>query len=49
MSTTFHPQTDGWTEHVNYIIEDILRCYVNLVHDDWDEFFAMVEFAYNDS
>jgi len=49
MSTVFHPQTDGQTEQVNRILEDMLRHYVNPVQDDWDEFLAVVEFAYNSS
>ena len=28
MSTTYHPQTDGQTERVNQVIEDMLRMYV---------------------
>ena len=49
MSTTFRPQTDEHTERVNPILEDMLRHYVNLVQDDWDELLAAVEFAYNNS
>jgi hypothetical protein len=36
-------------EHVNRIIEDMLRHYVNPMYDDWDEFLDKVEVAYNDS
>jgi hypothetical protein len=49
MSTAFHPQTVGQTEWVNRILEDMLRHYVNPMQDDWDEFLAVVEFAYNSS
>ena len=49
MSTAFHPQTDGQTERVNRILEDMLWPYVNPMQDDWDEFLAVVEFAYNSS
>jgi len=49
MSTAFHPQTNKHAEQVNRILEDMLRHYVNQVQDDWDEFLAVVEFAYNNS
>jgi hypothetical protein len=49
MSTTFHPQNNKHAEWVNRILEDMLRHYVNPMQDDWDEFLAMVEFAYNNS
>ncbi len=48
MSTAFHPQTDGQTERMNRVLEDMLRhYYVNGYHDDWDEYLATAEFAYN--
>jgi hypothetical protein len=47
-STAFHPQCDGQTEQVNQV-EDMLRCYVNAVHDDWDQHLPLVEFAYNNA
>ena len=49
MSIAFHSQINGQTEHVNHIIEDMLRHYVHLVQDSLNEFLAMVEFVYNDS
>src|SRR3954454_10081906 len=36
MSTAFHPQTDGQTEHANRTLEDMLRAYVGYRQDDWD-------------
>ena len=47
MSTSDHPETDGQTERVNRVLEEILRGYVQS-HTDWSEFLPMVEFAIND-
>lgn len=49
MSTAFHPQTDGQTERVNRILEDMLRHYVSPTQDDWDMYLSLVEFAYNNA
>jgi transposase InsO family protein len=47
MSTAFHPQTDGQTERVNRILEDMLRAFVCARQSDWDVYLPSVEFAYN--
>lgn len=47
MSTAFHPQTDGNTERVNRLMQDILRHYVGPDHTDWDKYLGLVEFAIN--
>ena len=47
MSTVFHSQTNGQTERVNRILEDMLRHYVSPTQDDWDLYLSLVEFAYN--
>ena len=49
MSNTFHPQTDGQTERTNRTLEEMLRAYVSLEHDDWDAKLACAEFAINNS
>ena len=49
MSTTYHPQTDGQTERVNGVLEDILRHFVGPYQNDWDDLLAPVEFALNNS
>jgi hypothetical protein len=36
-STTFHPQTDGQTERVNQILEDMLRACALDYGSSWDE------------
>src|SRR5882672_10591598 len=47
-STAYHPQTDGQTEQVNQEVEQFLRLFVNQRQDDWYEWLAIAEFAYND-
>eukprot|EP00253_Pinus_taeda_P018433 PITA_18433 len=46
-STAYHPQTDGQTERVNQVLEDMLRAYVMLKPGQWEEYLHLVEFAYN--
>jgi hypothetical protein len=49
MSTANHPQTDGQAERANGLIEEVLRSYVNIHQNDWDEHLPTVEYAANDS
>jgi len=49
MSTAFHPQTDGKTEHLNQTIEAYLWAFVAKDQDDWVNLLPMAEFAYNNS
>ena len=35
-STTYHPQTDGQTERVNQVLEDMLRMYVMDKPSKWE-------------
>jgi hypothetical protein len=46
-STTYHPQTDGQTERVNQILEDMLRMHVMHQPKKWEDYLPLVEFAYN--
>jgi transposase InsO family protein len=48
-SSSYHPQTDGETERVNQIVEDVLRAYVIHFDKSWDKSLALAEFAYNNS
>ncbi|KAA3483518.1 Retrovirus-related Pol polyprotein from transposon 17.6 [Gossypium australe] len=48
-STAFHPLTDGQSEQVIQILEDMLRCCVLEVEGNWEKFLPLVEFAYNSS
>eukprot|EP00253_Pinus_taeda_P009514 PITA_09514 len=45
----YHPRTDGQTEQVNQVVEDMLRAYVMQQLTKWEEYFHLVEFAYNNS
>jgi hypothetical protein len=46
-STTYHPESDGQTERVNRVIEDMLRMYVMDKPSRWEDYRHLVEFAYN--
>ncbi|KAG8474927.1 hypothetical protein CXB51_031636 [Gossypium anomalum] len=48
-STAFHPQTDGQSERVIQILEDMLRCCVLEFQGSWEKYLPLVEFAYNNS
>ncbi|KAG8473004.1 hypothetical protein CXB51_034923 [Gossypium anomalum] len=48
-STAFHPQTDGQSERVIQILEDMLRCCVLEFQGSWERYLPLVEFAYNNS
>lgn len=46
-STAFHPQTDGQTERINAVLEQILRATTSYRQDDWVEWLGTAEFAVN--
>jgi transposase InsO family protein len=48
-STAYHPQTDGQTERVNVVLEDMLRACVLSSRGSWGSWLPLVEFAYNNS
>jgi len=48
-STAFHPQSDGQSERVIQILEDMLRGCVIDFRGSWEEFLPLAEFAYNNS
>ena len=48
-SSAYHPQTDGQTERINQILEDMLRACVLSYGKKWDECLPLAEFSYNNS
>jgi hypothetical protein len=46
-STTYHPQLDGQTEHVNQELEQYIQIFVSKRQNDWDTLLLLGEFAYN--
>jgi hypothetical protein len=48
-SSAYHPQTDGQTERVNQILENMLRACVLHYGKDWDKCLSLAEFSYNNS
>jgi transposase InsO family protein len=48
-SSAYHLQTDGQTERVNKILEDMLRACVMEYPGSWDKNLPWAEFLYNNS
>ncbi|GMF60177.1 unnamed protein product [Phytophthora fragariaefolia] len=48
MSTAAHPETDGQTERVNRVLEDVLRSYATSF-TSWSKFLPLAEFALNNA
>jgi transposase InsO family protein len=48
-SSAYHPLTDGQTERVNQILEDMLRACVMEYSSSWDKNLSWAEFSYNNS
>jgi hypothetical protein len=49
LRTTYHPETDGKTERVNQVMEDMLRMYVMDNQTHWEKYLPLVDFAYNNN
>ncbi|GKG06709.1 putative reverse transcriptase domain-containing protein, partial [Tanacetum coccineum] len=49
MSTVYHPQTDGQSDHTIQTLEDLLRACVLDFRGSWDVHLPLVEFLYNNS
>ena len=48
-SSAYHPQTDGQTERINQILEDMFRACVLAYPQKWDQCLPLAEFSYNNS
>jgi hypothetical protein len=48
-SNTYHPQSDGQTERVNKVLEDLLRAYMLTFDRNWESSLPYTEFSYNNS
>jgi hypothetical protein len=46
-STAYHLQTNGQTERMNQILEDMIRMHVMHQPKKWEDYLPLVEFAYN--
>jgi hypothetical protein len=47
--SAYHPQTDGQTERVNQILEDMLRACALQYGRSWDKILPCAKFSYNNS
>ncbi|TFY53494.1 hypothetical protein EVG20_g10089 [Dentipellis fragilis] len=47
LSTAYHPQTDGESEHFNQEFEKYLRAFCNYRQDDWVKWIPFAEFSHN--
>src|SRR5713101_1775796 len=47
LSTAYHPQTDGQTEHLNQELEQFLQAFCNMRQSDWVPLLPFAEFAHN--
>nr|GEZ32454.1 putative reverse transcriptase domain-containing protein [Tanacetum cinerariifolium] len=49
LSTAYHPQTDGQSEHIIQTLEDMLRACIIDFGGSWDVHLPLAEFSYNNS
>jgi transposase InsO family protein len=47
--SSYHPQTDGQTERIHQILEDMLRASILHFDKSWDKCLTLAEFSYNNS
>jgi hypothetical protein len=46
---SYHPQTNGQTERISHILEDMLRSSILHFDKSWDKCLSLAEFSYNNS
>jgi hypothetical protein len=49
LNSPYHPETDGQTERMNRLLEDMLRHYISPTQNDWNEWLPLLQFATNNS
>ncbi|KAJ1276549.1 hypothetical protein BS78_05G222500 [Paspalum vaginatum] len=49
MTSSYHPQSDGQTKHLNQTMETYLRCFVNGCPSKWIQWISQAEYWYNTS
>jgi transposase InsO family protein len=47
ISSAYHPQTDGESEHTNQTVETALRIFGNFRNDNWSEWLPLVQYQIN--
>ena len=47
LTTAYHPQANGQTEHKNQEVKQYLCFYTSCVQDDWSTLLPMAEFVMN--
>ena len=47
ISSTYHLQTDGQSEHNNQWVEQFLRIYTNSMQSDWSEWLPIAQYTHN--
>ena len=47
LSTIDNLESNGQTERVNQVLEDMLQAYVSKCQSNWEDYLSISEFAYN--
>ena len=48
-TSSYHPEGNGQTEHMNQTLEQYLHTYCNYQQDNWSDLSPLAEFAYNNA